>query len=185
MESTPFPPLSSVLGEIKFVGKPLSMLECRIGTPLAVAALAPRLLRHGKEVVYINHFHVSLAHTYASVLKVTAKRHEIRFYWGSCSACSRTKENREPTTPHSTRRAMQKVGLAHIDTAGSYLTLLEGSRYVVMFVYSASRLQWPYGAREKSTAAIYFCRETLRGIYGSPTRVPLTMVQSTQTVSSS
>ena len=80
MESTPFPPLSSVLGEIKFVGKPLSMLECRIGTPLAVAALAPRLLRHGKEVVYINHFHVSLAHTYASVLKVTAKQHEIRFY---------------------------------------------------------------------------------------------------------
>ena len=80
---------------------------------------------------------------------------------------------------------MQQLSLAHIDIAGSYLTSLGGPRYVVMFVDSASRLQWPHGACEKSTAAIYLCREILRGIYGSPTRVPLTMAQSTQTVCSS
>ena len=37
------------------------MSECRNGTPLAAAALAPGLLKHGKEV-NINHFHYSLAH---------------------------------------------------------------------------------------------------------------------------
>ena len=162
------------------------MFECRVGTPLAVAALAPGLLKHGKEVVYINHFHVSLAHTSASVLTVTAKQHEIRLTGELvlCSTCSRTQENRDPTTLHSTRRAMQPLGLAHIDTTGPYLTSLGGSRYVVMFVDSTSRLQWPHGARENSTAAIYFCRETLGGAYGNPTRVPLTTAQSIRTVCS-
>ena len=51
-------------------------------------------------------------------------------------------------------RATQPLGLAHIDTAGPYPTSLGGSRYVVMFVDSASRLQRPYGVREKNAAAI-------------------------------
>ena len=61
LEPIPFPPLSSVLRNIQFVGKTLSRPACRIGTPLD-----------------INHLHVSLAHAHASVLKATAKQHEIR-----------------------------------------------------------------------------------------------------------
>ena len=40
------------------------------------------------------------------------------------------------------------------NTVGNYSTSFGGSRYVVMFVDSASRLQRPYGVREKSVAAI-------------------------------
>ena len=72
LEPTPFPPLISVLGEIQFVGKTFSWPACRIGTPLAAAALPTGSLKHGKEVD-INHLHVFLAHTHASVLKATAK----------------------------------------------------------------------------------------------------------------
>ena len=48
LEPTLFPPLSFVLGENEFVGNPPSRSECRIGTPLVAAALAPGLLKHGK-----------------------------------------------------------------------------------------------------------------------------------------
>ena len=58
LEPTPFPPLSSVLGEIQFVGK-TPRPACRIDTPLAAAALIPGPLKHGKEVD-INHLHVPL-----------------------------------------------------------------------------------------------------------------------------
>ena len=61
---------------------------------------------------------------------------------------------RAPTPHYATRRATQPLGLVHIDTAEPYPTSLGGSRYVVMFVDSASRLQRPYGVREKSAAAI-------------------------------
>ena len=77
LEPTPFPPLSSVLGEIQFVGKTPSRPECRIGTPLAAGALTPGPLKHGKEAD-LNHLHVSLARAHASVLKATAKQHGIR-----------------------------------------------------------------------------------------------------------
>ena len=123
--------------------------------PLAAAALTPGPLKHGKEVD-INHLHVSLAHAHASVLKATAKQHGIHLTGElvSCSAYSRAKGHRAPTPHHATRRGTQRLGLVHIDTAGPYSTSLEGSRYVVMFADSASRLQRPYGVREKSTAAI-------------------------------
>ena len=155
LESTPFPPLSSVLGEIQSVGKTPSRPACRIGTLLAAASLIPGPLKHGKEVD-INHLHVSLAHAHASVLKATAKQHGIRLTGElvSCSACSRAKGHRAPTPHHATRRVTQPLGLVHIDTAGPYRPSLRGSRYVVMFVDSASRLQRPYGVREKSAAAI-------------------------------
>ena len=77
LEPTPFPHLSYVLGDIKFVGKTSSRSKCRIEHPLAATALTPRLLKHCKEVD-INQIRVSLAHAYASVLKVTAKQHGIR-----------------------------------------------------------------------------------------------------------
>ena len=138
LEPTPFPPLSSVLGEIQFVGKTPSRPECRTGTPLAAAALTPGPLKHGKEVD-INHLHVSLAHAHASVLKATAKQHGIRLTREqvSCLACSRAKEHRAPTPHHATRRATQPLGFVQNDTAGPYPTSLGGSRYVVMFVDSA------------------------------------------------
>ena len=46
------------------------------------------------------------------------------------------------------------MDMVHIDTAGSFLESLGGSRRVVMFVDSASCFQRPYGARDKSTSAI-------------------------------
>ena len=90
------------------------------------------------------------------MLKATAKQHGIRSTGElvSCLACSRAKGYRAPTPHHATRRATQSLGLVHIDTAGPYPTSLGGSWYVVMFVDSASRLQWPYSVREKSAAAI-------------------------------
>ena len=74
---TPFSHVSHVLGDIKFIGKTSSRSKCRIENPLAAAALTRRLMKHCKGVD-INHFHVFLAHAYASVLKVTAKQHGIR-----------------------------------------------------------------------------------------------------------
>ena len=82
LEPTPFPPLSSVLGEIQFVGKTSSRPACRIDTPLAAAALIPGPLKYSKEVD-INHLHVSLAHAHASVLTATAKQHGIRLTGGN------------------------------------------------------------------------------------------------------
>ena len=106
LEPIPLPPINSVLGGIKFVGKTPSRPECRIDTPLAAAALTPGLLKHGKEV-NINHLHVSLTHAHARALKATAKQHEIRLTGElvSCSACSRAKGYRAPTPHHATRRA--------------------------------------------------------------------------------
>ena len=144
-----------MLGKIQFVEKPPPRSESRIGTPLAATALTPGPLKHGKEVD-INHLHVSLPRAHASVLKATAKQHGIRLTGElvSCSTRSRAKGHRAPTPHHATRRATQPLGLVHIDTAGPYPNSLGGSRYVVMFVDSASCLQRPYGVREKSAAAI-------------------------------
>ena len=133
-------PPQSVLGEVQFVGK-TPRPACRINTPLAAAALIPRPLKYGKEV-YINYLHVSLAHAHASVLKATVKQHGIRLTGElvSCSACFRAKGHRAPTPHHATRRATHPQGLVRIDTAGPHPTSLGGSRCVVMFVDSASRL---------------------------------------------
>ena len=104
LEPTPVPPLSSAWGEIQSVGKTPFKPECRVGAPLAAAALTPGPLKYGKEVD-INHLHISLAHAHASVLKATAKQHGIRLTGElvSCSACSRAKGHRAPTPHHATR----------------------------------------------------------------------------------
>ena len=156
VEPTPFPHLSYVLGGIKFVGETPSRSECRVRTPLAMTALVSGLLKRSKKVD-INHFRVSLAHAHAIVLKTTAKQHGIRLTGEmvSCLACFRAKWNRAPTPHHAARRVTQPLGLVSIDTAGSYLICLGGSCYVVIFVDSASPLQQPYGAREKSASAIF------------------------------
>ena len=61
---------------------------------------------------------------------------------------------RAPTPHRTTSRAAAPLDLVHIDTAGPFLESLGGSRYVVMFVGSASRFQRPYGTRDKSASAI-------------------------------
>ena len=61
---------------------------------------------------------------------------------------------RAPTPHRTTSRAEAPLDLVHIDTAGPFPESLGSSRYVVMFVDSASRFQRPYGARDKSASAI-------------------------------
>ena len=61
---------------------------------------------------------------------------------------------RSPTPRHTASRAAAPMDMVHIDTAGPFQESLGGSRYVVMFVDSASRFQHPYGVRDRSTSAI-------------------------------
>ena len=113
------------------------------------------MLKHGN-VVDINHLHGSFANAHASVLQATARQHGFRLMGElvSCSAFSTAKGNRAPTAHHTTVRAKRPMELVHIDTVGPFPASLGGSRYVVMFVNSASRLQRPYGIRDKSAATI-------------------------------
>ena len=62
---------------------------------------------------------------------------------------------RAPTPHHTTSRAEAPLDLVQIDTAGPFPESLGGSRYVVMFVDSASRFQRPYWTRDKSASAIF------------------------------
>ena len=151
LEPIPSPPVSSVLGKIEFGRKPLFESNCF----LTAAALNPGMMRHGK-FVDINHLHASLAHAHASVLQARARQHGFRLTGQlvPCSACSMAKGNRAPTAHHTTARAKRPMELIHIDTAGPFPESLGTSRYVVMFVDSASRLQRPYGTRDKTAAAI-------------------------------
>ena len=68
--------------------------------------------------------------------------------------CSVVTGTRAPTPHRTTSRAADPLDLVHIDTAGPFPESLGGSRYVVMFVDSASRFQRPYGTRDKSASAI-------------------------------
>ena len=78
------------------------------------------------------------------------------------------KGNRAPTAHHTTARAKRPMELVHIDTAGPCQASLGGSRYVVMFVDSASRLQHPYGMRDKRAAAILAVVKRLIAEMGVP-----------------
>ena len=143
--------MTSALGKIEFGRKPLFESDCF----LTAAALNPGMVKHGN-VVDINHLHVSLAHAHGSVFQATARQHD---FWltgelVSCSACSMAKGNRARTAHHTTARVKRPMELVHIDTAGPFRASLGGSRYVVMFVDSASRFQRPYGTGDMSEAAI-------------------------------
>ena len=61
---------------------------------------------------------------------------------------------RAPTPHHTPSRAAAPLDMVHIDTAGPFSESLGDSRYVVMFVDSASRFQRPYGTRDRSASAI-------------------------------
>ena len=126
---------------------------------MAAAVLSPGglfLSRNNKKVLDINHFHVSLAHAHSSVLKATAQQHGIQLVGelAPWSGCSMAKGIRAPTPHRTTSRAAAPLDLVHIDTAGPFQESWGGSRYVVMFVDSASRFQRPYGTRDKSASAI-------------------------------
>ena len=58
-----------------------------------------------------------------------------------------------PPPHHTTTGAVAPMAMVHIDTAGPYQQSVRGSRYVAMFMDSASRFQRPYGARGRSTSA--------------------------------
>ena len=107
-------------------------------------------------MVDINHFHVSLAHAHSSVFKATALQHSIQPVGKLAPSygCSMAKGIRAPTPHHTTSRAAVLMDMGHIDTAGPFQESLGGSRYVVMFVDSASRFQRPYWARDKNASAI-------------------------------
>ena len=126
---------------------------------MAAAVLTPGGLsinKNKKRVIDINHYHVSLSHAHSSVLKATAQQHSIQLVGelAPCSGCSMAKGIRASTPHRTTSRAEAPLDLVHIDTAGPFPESLGGSRYVVMFVDSASRFQRPYGTRDKSALAI-------------------------------
>ena len=126
---------------------------------MAAAVLSPGGLfinKNKKRVININHFHVSLAHAHSSVSKATDQQHGIQRVGelASCSGCSMDKGIRASTPHRTTSRAEAPLDLVRIDTVGPFPESLGGSRYVVMFVDSASRFQRPYGTRDKSASAI-------------------------------
>ena len=122
---------------------------------MTAAALNPGMLKHGK-VMDINNLHVSLAHAHASVLQATVRQHDfcLTGELASCSACSMAKGNRAQTAHHTTARTKRPMELVDIGTAGPFPASLGGSRYVVVFVDIASRLERPYGTRDKIPDAI-------------------------------
>ena len=113
------------------------------------------MLKHGK-VVVSNHLPVPLAFVHASVWQATTRQHGFRLTGEpfSCSTCSMPKSNRAPTAHHTTTRAKRPIELVHIGTAGPIPASFGGSRYVVIFVDSAFRLQHPSGTRVNSAATI-------------------------------
>ena len=111
---------------------------------MAAAVLSPGGLfinKNKKRVIDINHFHVSLAHAHSSVLKATAQQHGIQLVEElvPCLGCSMAKVIRASTPHRTTSRAEAPLDLVHIDTAGPFPESFGGSRYVVMFMDSASR----------------------------------------------
>ena len=61
---------------------------------------------------------------------------------------------RAPTRYRTTSRAAAALNMVHIDTPEPFPESLGGSRYIVMFVDSASHFQRPYETRDKSASAI-------------------------------
>ena len=147
------------------------------------------------QVLYINHFHVSLAHAHSSVLKATAQQYGIQLVGelAPCSGCLMAKGIRAPTPHRTTSRAAAPLDLVHIDTTRPFPESLGGSRYVAMFVDSAFPLSAPLRdtgqkriGHPRSGAAIR-CRHGSHGHSGRITALstPTRRSWSTVTVSKS
>ena len=96
------------------------------------------------KVVDANLFHVSLAHALLKVLHDSAEQRRIPLVGelaSSCHGCSKAKGIRAATPYYTTVRARESMEPIHIDTAGPYLESIGGSRYIVLFNDSTSRLQ--------------------------------------------
>ena len=97
---------------------------------------SPRATYSASEVERVSHAH-------SSVLKATAQQHGIQLVGelAPCSGCSMAKGIRASTPHRTTSRAEAPLDLVHIPTEGPFPESLGGSRYVVVFVDSASRFQ--------------------------------------------
>ena len=147
--------------------------ECRIGTPLVAAALTPGPQKHDKEVD-INHLHVSLAHAHTSILKATAKEHGIRLTGElvSCSACSRAKRVSSTYSISRDEASDAAAGTCPHRHRWALPILLFGvavCRDVRRQRFACTAAVWR-ARKERSRHS--FCRETLRGRYKGPTRIP-------------
>ena len=137
-------------------GESASVLSGGVGMAAAVLSPGGVFVNKKTTVVDINHFHASLVHAHSSVLKATARQHGIQLVGelAPCSGCSMAKGIRASTPHHTTSRAATPLDMVHIDTAGPFPESLGGSRYVVVFVDSASRFQRPYRTWDKGASAI-------------------------------
>ena len=158
LKPAPFPHISSVLGVV-LIPDGKRCVSSADGN-LATAVLSPGGVfvsgnKHNKEA-NISQFYVFLAHAHLGVLKFTVQQHGIRLVGelAPCSGCSQAKGVRAATPHHTTARARAPMEWIHLDTAGSYMESLGGSRYVIMFVDSTSRLQRPYETWHKNSPAV-------------------------------
>ncbi|CAB1110719.1 unnamed protein product [Ectocarpus sp. CCAP 1310/34] len=84
-------------------------------------------------------------------MRETAKQQDVRLVgeMEPCAGYVEAKGRRAPVPRRGTRAAVP-FGKVHIDLTGPFSDALDGSRYLIMFVDSASRWQRGYGMRAKS-----------------------------------
>ena len=87
---------------------------------------------------------------------------------------------RAPTPHHTTSRVEALMDMVQIETAGPFQELLRGSRYIIMFVDSASRFQRPYVTRDKIAFAILGVVQRFVADTGVPRAFGPTTAPSTQ-----
>ncbi|CAB1098628.1 unnamed protein product [Ectocarpus sp. CCAP 1310/34] len=99
----------------------------------------------------INLFHASTGHVNEFLMRETAKQQGVRLVgeMQPCVGCVEAKGRRAPVPRRGTRAAVP-FGKIHIDLTGPFSDALDGSRYLIMFVDSASRWQRGYEMRAKS-----------------------------------
>ncbi|CAB1107700.1 unnamed protein product [Ectocarpus sp. CCAP 1310/34] len=107
----------------------------------------------------INLFHASTGHVNEFLMRETAKQQGVRLVGElqPCVGCVEAKGRRAPVPRRGTRAAVP-FGKVHIDLTGPFTEAMDGSRYLIMFVDSASRWQRGYGMRAKSDTLKYVKR---------------------------
>ena len=107
----------------------------------------------------INLFHASTGHVNEFLMRETAKQQGVRLVGElqPCVGCVEAKGRKAPVPRRGTRAAVP-FGKVHIDLTGPFTEAMDGSRYLIMFVDSASRWQRAYGMRAKSDTLKYVKR---------------------------
>ncbi|CAB1112201.1 unnamed protein product [Ectocarpus sp. CCAP 1310/34] len=142
--------------------------ECRVkqdvGPPslshaLAIIAPGGPAFTVGKptSTIDINLFHASTGHVNEFSMRETAKQQGVQLVGElqPCVGCIEAKGRRAPVPRRGVTRAAVPFGKVHIDITGPYSEAFDGSRYLIMFVDSASRWQLAYGMRAKSDTLTY------------------------------